>query len=101
LKDFGYVGVFSSGVLGGNGASAVDDWGARNAAQLDDKAARSSLALLWFSTGKDDFLLPTTKATVALFEKHGFKPTFKESTGGHTWINWREYLHEFAPQLFK
>jgi enterochelin esterase-like enzyme len=101
LKDFGYVGVFSSGVLGGNGASAVDDWGARNAAQLDDKAARSSLALLWFSTGKDDFLLQTTKATVALFEKHGFKPTFKESTGGHTWINWREYLHEFAPQLFK
>jgi len=101
LKDFGYVGVFSSGVLGGNGASAVDDWGVKNAAQLDDKAARSSLALLWFSTGKDDFLLPTTNATVALFEKHGFKPTFKESTGGHTWINWRDYLHEFAPQLFK
>jgi enterochelin esterase family protein len=101
LKDFGYVGVFSSGVLGGNGASAVDDWGVKNAAQLDDKAARSSLALLWFSTGKDDFLLPTTKATVALFEQHGFKPTFKESTGGHTWINWRDYLHEFAPRLFK
>jgi len=101
LKDFGYVGVFSSGVLGGNGANAVDDWGVKYAAQLDDKAARSQLALLWFSTGKDDFLLQTTKATVALFEKHGFKPTFKESAGGHTWINWREYLDQFAPQLFK
>jgi hypothetical protein len=20
--------------------------------------------------------------------------------GGHTWINWRNYLNEFAPQLF-
>jgi enterochelin esterase family protein len=101
LKDFGYVGVFSSGVLGGSGASAVDDWGAKYAAQLDDKSAREALELLWFSTGKDDRLLPTTKATVALFEKHGFQPTFKESAGGHTWINWREYLSQFAPQLFK
>jgi enterochelin esterase family protein len=101
LKDFGYVGVFSSGVLGGNGASAVDDWGKAHAAQLDDKAARANLSLLWFSTGKDDFLLGTTKATVALFEKHGFAPKFEESAGGHVWSNWRDYLHEFAPQLFK
>ena len=101
LQDFGYVGVFSSGVLGAGGPGPIDDWGTKYAAQLDDKAARSSLKLLWFSTGKDDFLLGTTKATVALFEKHGFKPTFKESTGGHTWINWREYLNQFAPQLFK
>ena len=24
-----------------------------------------------------------------------------ESEGGHTWVNWREYLNEFAPQLFQ
>jgi len=24
----------------------------------------------------------------------------KESPGGHTWLNWRSYLIEFAPQLF-
>ena len=45
--------------------------------------------------------MPTTKATVELFEKHGFKPVFKESPGGHTWINWRAYLTEFVPQLFQ
>jgi enterochelin esterase family protein len=33
-------------------------------------------------------------------KKHGFTPVFKESDGGHTWINWRDYLAEFAPQLF-
>jgi enterochelin esterase family protein len=101
LADFGYVGVFSSGVLGGNGASAIEDWGKAHAARLDNKAARANLSLLWFSTGKDDFLLDTTKATVALFERHGFAPKFEESTGGHTWINWRNYLDVFAPQLFK
>jgi enterochelin esterase-like enzyme len=25
---------------------------------------------------------------------------FKETAGGHTWINWRQYLHEFAQQIF-
>ena len=98
LPDFGYVGVFSSGVFS---AAQNDEWEKNYAAQLDDTAARSDLKLLWFATGADDFLLGTTKATVALFEKHGFDATFVESAGGHTWINWREYLHEFTPQLFK
>jgi enterochelin esterase family protein len=100
LKDFGYVGVFSSGVLS-DGAGAVDAWGAQHAAQLDDKGARSSLDLVWLATGKDDFLLPTTNATVAMLEKHGLHPIFHGSDGGHVWSNWRDYLHEFAPQLFK
>ncbi len=100
LEDFGYVGVFSSGVLSA-GAGAVDAWGAQHATQLDDKRARSSLALVWFATGKDDFLLPTTNATVAMLEKHGLHPIFHGSDGGHVWANWRDYLHEFAPQLFK
>jgi enterochelin esterase family protein len=26
---------------------------------------------------------------------------YRESEGGHTWINWREYLSEFASKLFK
>ena len=26
---------------------------------------------------------------------------FKESEGGHTWLNWRQYLHDYASQLFK
>ena len=35
-----------------------------------------------------------------MLQRHGFDVTFVESGGGHTWINWREYLHQFAPQLF-
>jgi hypothetical protein len=36
-----------------------------------------------------------------MFEKHGYKPEFHESAGAHTWTNWRDYLNEFAPQLFQ
>ena len=66
---------------------------------LDD-ADKSGIRLAWFRTGKDDFLIQRTRETVELLKKHGFKPTFDESTGGHTWINWRNYLKDFAPLLF-
>jgi enterochelin esterase family protein len=44
--------------------------------------------------------MTNTLATVEMLKKHGFNPVFKESPGAHTWINWRNYLNEFAPQLF-
>ena len=56
---------------------------------------------MWFSTGKDDGLIQTTRNTVDLLKKHGFNPIFIESGGAHTWLNWRDYLTEFAPQLFQ
>jgi enterochelin esterase family protein len=96
-EDFGYVGVFSSGVVFGS----ASDWEKQHAKGLDDADARNGLKLLWFATGKDDFLLGRTRETVALFGKHGFRPVFKETGGGHTWINWQKYLSAFAPQLFR
>ena len=98
LTSYAYVGVYSSGVFG---ITDNADWENRHREQLDDSALRRELELVWFSTGKDDFLLETTKATVAMLEKHGFDVDYEESAGGHTWINWREYLTKFAPQLFR
>jgi enterochelin esterase-like enzyme len=109
---FGYVGVFSSGLFGvfavpGRGApppawtKGSSDWEKRNAAALADDKARKGLKLLWFATGKDDFLLQTTRSTVNLFKEYGYAPVYKESEGGHTWLNWRDYLSEFAPLLFR
>ncbi len=77
------------------------EWEKLHAAKLDDAGLKKGLRLLWFATGKEDLLMPTTQATVDLFKRHGFAPVFKESPGGHTWINWRNYLVEFAPQLFQ
>jgi enterochelin esterase-like enzyme len=107
LDRFAYIGVFSSGIFGGPagpGAAAApfgEAWEKQNLANLDNAAAKRGLKLLWFGTGKDDFLIDTTKSSVALMKKHGFAPVFVESAGGHTWLNWRDYLSEFAPQLFR
>jgi enterochelin esterase-like enzyme len=109
---FAYIGVYSSGLLGvfpvdgRSGAAAptqtsAAEWEARNAAALSSTSMKKGLKLFWFSTGKDDFLLNNTVATVELFKKHGFTPIYKESAGGHTWLNWRDYLNAFAPQLFQ
>ena len=109
---FGYVGVFSSGLFGvftapGRGApppawsKGSSEWEKRNAAALADDKTKKGLKLFWFSTGKDDFLLQTTRSTVHLFKEYGYAPVYKESEGGHTWINWRDYLSEFAPLLFR
>lgn len=98
LASYSHVGVFSSGVFG---IADNADWENAHRAALDEAAAKRELELVWFSTGKDDFLLDTTKATVAMLEKHGFEVVYDESAGGHTWINWREYLAKFAPQLFR
>lgn len=106
LKEYGYFGVFSSGIFGiagGNGVFGVDGatWEERNKAILDDPDLKKGLKLVWFATGSEDFLLETSRATVDALKRHGFGVVFKETSGGHTWINWREYLNEFAPLLFR
>jgi hypothetical protein len=89
--------VFSSGVVFGKAA----DWEKEHKGGLGDAAAREGLKLLWFATGSEDFLMARTRETVGLFKKHGFSPVFRETGGGHTWIDWQRYLKEFAPQLFR
>jgi enterochelin esterase family protein len=73
----------------------------QHAAILDNAALKPGLKLFWFSTGRDDRLIPVTKATVAMLKEQGFQPVFLENSGGHTWLNWRDYLNEFAALLFQ
>lgn len=109
LERFAYIGVYSSGVFSMGprrpGAAAPStpppDWEKQHAAALDNAGLKKGLKLLWFATGKEDFLLNTTKATIEMLKKHGFAPVYEESGGGHTWVNWRNYLNEFAPKLFR
>src|SRR5258708_16606201 len=107
LDKFTYIGVFSSGIISGgrgtpaDGAPFGEAWEKQHLAALDNAASKRGLNLLWFSTGKDDGLITTTRSTVDLLKKHGFNPLFIESEGAHTWLNWRDYLSASAPQLFQ
>ena len=42
-----------------------------------------------------------SKQLAELLKKHGIKHELHVSGGGHTWINWRHYLNDFAPRLFR
>lgn len=104
LEDYGYIGVFSSGIFGiagGFGGQAPStQWEDRHKAVLDNPDLKKGVRLVWFGCGKEDFLIKTSEASVAMLKNHHFDVVSKESAGGHTWINWRDYLAEFTPMLF-
>ncbi len=105
LNRFAYLGVYSSGIFGitGNGPnmSSEPPWEEQHKDALDNLEWKKGIKLFWFATGKEDFLIDTSRATVEMFKKHGFSIVYKETEGAHTWINWRNYLIEFVPQLFQ
>jgi len=105
LEKFAFLGVYSSGVFGIAGGPGGNQQGPtfeeKHKAILNDAKLKQGLKLFWFATGKDDFLVETSRATVEMFKKHQFNVVYQETEGAHTWTNWREYLNEFAPQLFQ
>ena len=102
---FAYFGVFSSGIFGivgpGSGQSADSSWEVQHKDFLENSELKAKMKLVWFATGGDDFLIETSRATVKLLRKYDFDVKYRESAGGHTWINWRNYLVEFVPLLFQ
>ncbi len=106
LDKFAYLGVYSSGIFGivqrpGAPAPQGPSFEEKHKAILDDAKLKEGLKLFWFATGKDDFLVETTRKTVEMFKGHQFNVIYRETDGAHTWDKWRDYLNEFAPQLFQ
>ncbi|MBP1670274.1 MAG: esterase, partial [Bacteroidetes bacterium] len=95
---FGYIGVMSMGL------PDLKQMGLEPDPEQDAKfeAVRNSgYKLYWVACGKEDFLYKSVIDLRAKLDQHNFNYTYRESTGGHTWANWRIYLSEFAPMLFK
>ncbi|MEO8596708.1 MAG: alpha/beta hydrolase-fold protein [Candidatus Solibacter sp.] len=86
---FSYVGVFSMGTR--------DD--------ITDKLqALKKAGIKYYYVGcgqADTICVEGSKNLDALLTKVGVNHKFTFSTGGHTWANWRIYLNEWAPMLFK
>lgn len=103
LADYSSIGVFSSGVFSINPRGPIPpgpSWEEKYRSSLDDPRLKQGLERIWFAIGKEDFLLGTSRGTVKMLRGHGFKVAEKETTGGHTWLNWRDYLGEFTSLLF-
>jgi enterochelin esterase-like enzyme len=95
LDQFSYVGGFSAAI---SPATFPKDFASL---AVDPKAANRELHLLWIGCGTDDSLLATSTSFSKFLDDSQVKHTFYKIPGAHTWIVWRQFLKEFAPQLFR
>jgi enterochelin esterase-like enzyme len=95
---FDYFGVMSMGITspGPDGRSWFQNVDARLSS-----LRTSGYKLYWIGCGTDDFLHEAAQNLVKKLDEAGMEYTYRESTGGHTWSNWRIYLSELAPLLFR
>ncbi len=96
---FDYMGLFSA-------ATMPDKRNAGSPVYADiekslEKQRYNGYKLYWIAIGKDDFLYKSNKEYRRLLDKLSMDYVYLESEGGHTWANWRFYLTEFVPLLFK
>ncbi|MFV0331283.1 MAG: esterase [Dysgonomonas sp.] len=95
---FDYIGLFSPAINPNPGINsrAYEDIEGTLAGQI-----RNGYQLYWIGIGKTDFLYKDVTDYRAKLDNLGARYTYVESEGGHTWSNWRKYLSEFLPLLFK
>ncbi len=98
---FNYSGMFSAAIGTGSEQTAAHK---EIYEDVDGKLARyfaAKPALLWIGIGKTDFLIQSNNEFRAKLDAAGYPYTYMETEGGHIWKNWRIYLTEFVPLIFK
>lgn len=93
---FGAIGIFSMGVPEGEAGAEYR--------RIHDKALKlraQGKGPVFFAMGRNDFLHDLAPPTLRLLDDYRIKHVYVDSGGGHDWINWRNYLADFVPLLFR
>ena len=95
---FDYVGLFSAATMPGKAEDSpvYADLEGKLAVQFGKKPS-----LYWIAIGNDDFLYQMNVEFRKLLDAKGYSYEYYENGEGHIWKNWRIYLTEFVPRLFK
>lgn len=73
---------------------AYNDW-------MDDLRQMAQMPpLYWIAIGREDFLYEQLQDYRHWLEQNSFEYTYYETTGGHTWQNWQNYLCHFLKSCF-
>lgn len=98
LDMFNYIGLFSAAIMPNKEVSSpiYENMEGKLKVQFDKNPA-----LYWIAIGKTDFLYKANEEYRKLLDEKGYKYTYYESDEGHIWKNWRIYLTEFVPMLFR
>ena len=95
---FDYVGLFSAAIMPREGVtSKIYD-------NLDEKLKiqfANKPKLYYIAIGSADFLYQANADLRKKFDEKKYPYTYFETGEGHIWKNWRIYLTEFVPKLFK
>lgn len=95
---FGWSGMFSAAI------GVSDDSVSPIYQQFDQKLATyfaKKPRLLWIGIGSTDFLIQANNDFRKKLDENKYPYTYLETDGGHIWRNWRIYLSEFVPLIFK
>jgi enterochelin esterase family protein len=95
---FDYVGLFSPALITND---QVKPKVYENIDKTLETQMKNGYKLYWIGIGKTDFLYKNVVDFRTKLDGMGMKYTYLETEGGHTWTNWRVYLSQFAPLLFK
>ena len=96
---FNYIGLFSAAIMPNKkevSSPIYENMEGKLKVQFDKNPA-----LYWIAIGKTDFLYKANEEYRKLLDEKGYKYTYYESDEGHIWKNWRIYLTEFVPMLFR
>lgn len=95
---FDYVGLFSAAILPREGSTSpvYDDLEGKLKVQFGKNPA-----LYYIAIGNTDFLYDANTQYRKLLDSNKYPYEYFETPEGHIWKNWRIYLTEFAPKLFK
>jgi len=95
---FDYIGLFSAAITPDAKvvSKVYDNFDATLKQQKDN-----GYKLYWIGIGKTDFLYKYNTEFRKKLDDINMPYEFRESEGGHTWTNWRVYLSEFVPKLFR
>ena len=93
LDTFHYIGAFSPVVM--NPEQVFKD------ALADPVGTNQKLKLFFIYIGKLDTLFASNQSFNRILDQHQIKHNFVETEEWHVWRNWRDYLADFAPRLFR
>lgn len=95
---FDYVGLFSAAIKPNDDVKSpvYTDIDRKLKTQFDRKPA-----LYWIAIGNTDFLYDANTQYRRMLDEKGYPYVYYETPDGHIWKNWRIYLTEFVPKLFR
>lgn len=95
---FDYVGLFSAAIFPNESTKSPIY---QNMDEKLKKQFAKSPKLYWIAIGETDFLYQANVDYRKKLDENGYKYVYFENADGHIWKNWRIYLSEFAPMLFR